>query len=364
MLAGRPIIVRNRALSRTWLVVIIAIVSGSAIARILWRGSRTVPGPAHPIDAGSVAAEREPAVLPESTVTRTGLQVVLHDDDTSASMAAVLTATGAGGREVVAQIAANGQGALPIAPGRWTISARSVSGAPLSMVRASEWEVGELPPPWIEVRVAAPVESALDTRDASVLAASSGTASLIGVATVDGVRPADLIVEPIWMGGFGPGHAATHDRVARPIALPARRFVGTGGAWRIDGLPEGGYALLVQVPWQAAAWVRTTATGAMAGDGSAALAASVQLSGAVLDQRGAEIAGATVRILYGELELAQRVSDARGGFRFVDLVAGEVAIDARAPGCFGQRKNQTLVAGVDVRVRLEIVCETPDPAQP
>ncbi len=337
--------------ARAWIFVALAGAASAGV--VLVRCTRAAPPAARAPDDAGAAAVVAPALLPTAPLPAgTGVNLVVQDDTGSAPRAAVLTATGADGREVVAQVGPGGQGTLAIAPGAWTIAARTPDGAPLAVTRASAWQLGEQPPPWIDVRLAAV--------GAEVVAAPpSGPARLIGIATVDGARPADLIVTPIWLGGFGPGHAVTHDRIPQAIVLPARRFIGTGGAWSLEGVPAGGYALLVVVPWRGAALVRATATGELAGDGSAALTGAVQLSGSVLDQRGSEIDGATVSIRYGDLALAHTTTGSRGEFRFFDLPAGEVTIDARASGCFGEYKSETVAPGTDARVNLAIVCDLP-----
>ena len=338
---------------------IVAGVAAAAIAAIVvHRATRAHPRRVvAPADAGVVPAVPPPPVPapPQPDVAPGGGHgVTVRDDATSAPAAATLIARDAGGRVVEAAIGVDGQGALALAPGTWTVEARDAGGRPLEQPRGGRWTVGANPPPWIEVRTATPRAAAAPPPP------PAGTAQLVGVATLDGTHPADVVVTPIFLGGFGPGHAVTHERVPTAVTLPPRRFIGTGGAWRLDDLPPGGYAVHVVVPWRAAALVRATAAADVAGDASATLSASVRLSGAVLDQRGAELAGATVRVLAGELELARLTTDARGAFRALDVPAGATTVEARAPGCYGDRKAETYAPGTDVRVTLALVCEAPE----
>ena len=165
-----------------------------------------------------------------------------------------------------------------------------------------------------------------------------------------------MIVTPFYLGDFGPGRPVVRDHVPQPTPLPSRRFVGTAGQFRWDGLAPGSYAVHVVAPDRGVAMVRAQVTAALAGNASAALAPAASIAGRAVDDRGVELAGVEIAVRVDELPLALVTTDAHGTFLAPDLPPGAARIIARMPGCIGDRPTVTLAAGQRVTQPLGLLC--------
>ncbi|MBK9035245.1 MAG: carboxypeptidase regulatory-like domain-containing protein [Myxococcales bacterium] len=245
-----------------------------------------------------------------------------------------------------------GRAALALGEGRWQVAATR-GGAPLVLTDAEDWTVGAALDPELIVR-AVPAAEVPPPRELPPVPPGAG--ALVGEVTLAGARPADLIVTPIFLGDFGPGHPVVRDRVPQPTPLPPRRFVGTGGSFRWDGLAPGSYAVLVVAPDRGVALVRAMVTADLAGNASSALAPAAGVAGRALDDRGAELAGVEIVVWVGDLRLAAVTTDAHGTFLVPDLPAGPAKLVASRPGCIGDRPTLTLVAGQRAMQPLGLLC--------
>lgn len=251
---------------------------------------------------------------------------------------------------------ADGRATMPRTAGRWRVGAVDRDGDPLAIAGGTDWQLGATPPPVVTVRVA---RSLPPRPDQPPLAPGFG--ALVGVVTVAGARAADVIVTPFFLGDFGPGHAVARDTVPAPIAVAPRRFVGTSGLFRLDGLAPGTYAAIIVAPGRGAAIVRATVLADLAGNLSADLQPAASLSGAVTDQRGALLSGAVVRVAAGGVVVDTVYSTRDGTYALHDLPPGPVELSAAAPRCTGDRVALDLPAGQRTVRALGLVCETPDP---
>ena len=231
----------------------------------------------------------------------------------------------------------------------------SRGGAPLVLTEAADWTVDAvaLPNPIVRVLPAADLPPPPELPPPP-----SGAGTLVGEVKVAGAYPYDLIVTPFYLGDFGPGHPVVRDRVPAPIPLPSRRVLGTVGRFRWDELAPGTYAVWLVVPDRGAAIVRATVTAALAGNASADLPLAASVSGRVADDRGGELAGATIRVVVDGLTLTATQSDAHGTWVIPDLPAGDVQLFASSPGCIGDRPAVTLAAGKRTVHALGLLCTT------
>jgi len=362
--------------ARLRLFVFGALGLGAGVVAYQWAGSDrpydAPPGP-RALDAGPAARVVAPPapVVPDPPLADI-VTLALLDEATQAPLAGAAITAGLDGSSTSSSAiaAADGTALLPVTPGRWHLSATAADGTPLTLVGADDWQLGDTPPPTVPVLLA-PGDGELvgEPRAPSAGdpvppgAASTvdpvppGAAALVGIATLAGARVADVIVTPILVGDFGPGHAVTLARVPGPVGLPPRRFVGTAGLFRFDGLAPGTYAALIVSPGHGAALGRATTTDTLAGNLSVALSPSASLSGAVTDQRGSTISAATVRVRSGTLLLATTRTTSAGTYAFHDLPPGELTVEARSGTCIGDHAKLTLPAGQRSLRPLGLLCE-------
>lgn len=305
-------------------------------------------------DAGVVAM---PDAAPTATLpapTGPGVEVALVDARLGAPLAAVELAARVDGAlaAITATTDDDGHARLPIAPGRWHVTATR-GGAPLVLTAAEDWDLAPGDGPALTVRAlpAAEVPPPLE-----LPAVPPGPGALVGAVTLDGVHVGELIVTPIFLGDVGTGRPVVRDRVPQPTPLPPRRFVHAAGVFRWDGLATGSYLVMIVAPDRGIALVRTTVTADLAGDASATLAPAASLAGRAVDDHGNELADTTITVRQAGLVLARVGTDSRGTFVVPELPPGPVELAARHADCIGDSPAVTLIAGQRTTVPLGLLC--------
>lgn len=343
-------------ISRRWLGAALALaLIGYGVHLGLERNRAPGPRVIAP-DGGAITVvrQRPPAATPPDPTAQPGAGVAIAAIDavTGLPWPGKLTARAdGGGAQPTIVLDEHGHGRVALGAGTWTVDAGGTA-----LLDGHLWTIGTSIPPLITVRI-----SDIPRDDAPPDPPPAGKAKLVGVATLDGARSADLVVEATWLGDLGPGRPIVRDRIPLPRPLPPRRFLGTAGAWQLDDLAPGTYAVRLVEPGRGARVVRATTTEALPGDASAALDAAAGVSGTVVDQRGGLVEGATIRALAGELEVARTTSTAGGTFILSDLPPGVLRIETRRAGCFGERTDLTLEPGKRPSRKAEIVCDVPEP---
>ncbi|MBL8623234.1 MAG: carboxypeptidase regulatory-like domain-containing protein [Myxococcales bacterium] len=340
-------------MSRARLLIGLAVGLGLGALAYQWAAhDRPYGAPSRHRDAGVAAAAAAPDASPPP-VGDAAMTIAVVDARTGAPLPDVTIELRRPGEALATTAISGGDGlaGLPIAAGRWQVAARR-GGAPLVLTEAADWTIDALAVPDPIVRAL----PAADVPPPELPPAPTGHGTLVGEVTLAGARPYDLIVTPFFLGDYGPGRPVVRDRVPAPLPLPPRRFLGTAGRFRWDGLAPGSYAVWLVVPDRGAAIVRATVTADLAGNASAALAPSASVSGRAADDRGAELGGVTIGAVVDGLTLATVASDAHGTWVIPDLPAGAARLVASSPGCIGDRPTVTLTAGQRTVQALGLLC--------
>ncbi|MCE9575078.1 MAG: carboxypeptidase-like regulatory domain-containing protein [Deltaproteobacteria bacterium] len=333
-------------------LLFVAAGAGVIAAVAWWQWPRSAPSIASARDAGAAPVARVPDVRkPDNTAwsPADGVALDVRDERGAAAAGALVRATRDGG--IVAEAATDDAGrvVLPLTPGRWhvDIADHVVEGA-----ATLELDV----PPATPVALVAEIGDAV--AEAAPPAPGASPSGVVGVVTAGGARLADFTVAPVFLGGVGPGRPVVNDRIPQPIALPARRYLGTAGAFRWEGLAPGTYLLHVGSPGYGTGAVRVNAIAGGFGDGSIALAPAASLSGTVSDGRAVPIANVMVRATVDGAVVAQARTSSDGIYLLEGLPAGPVVVSvATSKGeCTADDTPLTVAAGARTTRRIEMTC--------
>jgi hypothetical protein len=217
----------------------------------------------------------------------------------------------------------------------------TVSPSTLAILGATQIEIGDGELREIEVVIADAdfVARAMPEPFATPEAAPDApSGSIAGVVTAAGARVGDVTVELVQLATFGPGRPVTREGppgAVDDVRLPPRRFVGTAGAVRIDGLQPGSYLAIVHSRGSGARLVPATVAVGPPADISTDLPAWASIGGSVkngLDDT--PVADAVLRLRVDGVVVRATVSDARGVYVLDNIpVPGMAELELEAPGC-------------------------------
>ncbi len=330
------------------------VAAGAVIAAIVWwQWPRSTPAPPAGVSGAAGAADRlaNSVRVPDNSAwtPADGAAIEVRDERGAPAAAVAVRATRADGATTAGETDAAGRAVLGLGPGRWhlEVAERAVTGA-------TAFEIDALP----AAPIALVAELGLPVAEAAPPAVGSSPSGVVGLVTAGGARLADFTVAPVFQGGVGPGHPVVNDRIPQPIPLAPRRYLGTAGTFRWEGLAPGTYLLQVSSPGHGTRAVRVNAVAGGFGDGSVTLAPAASLSGTVSDGRAVPIANVVVRATVDGAVVAQARTSSEGIYLLENLPAGPVVVSVATSKdeCLGDDTTLTVTAGARTTHRIEMVC--------